>query len=240
MPERPKNLMEHAYDDIKRRLMVLDLEPGAPIDDFQISKELGTSRTPVREALFKLASESLVTSNKRGFFARPFDIMDLSSFFEAHMVLARAIARLTAVNATEADLAALRNAEKEVQDAIRRRKPEEVASTNAKLHQIEATSSKNPFLSVAASNIHDHAQRLGYIAFGGVTSWDRLKDHFAQVEQEHSEIVAAYEDRNPDRAEELAAQHVLLLRKRIVDYMTEDNARDAYFGGDVLTSVRID
>jgi DNA-binding GntR family transcriptional regulator len=56
MAGRPKSVMERAYGQIKNRIATLELAPGAAIDDLSLSEELGISRTPAREALFRLVT----------------------------------------------------------------------------------------------------------------------------------------------------------------------------------------
>lgn len=241
MASRPRTVMERAYSEIKKKVMTLQLAPGSIVDDLGISEELGISRTPAREALFRLVSEGLIVSDpsKKGFFVKPLDIQDLSSLFEAHMISARAIGRLLAVRSTSADIAKLRKAEHKVIRAIEHRRPAEVASSNAELHRLEATLTGNGYLAGLACSIHDHGQRLGYLAFGGATSWDSLAQHFVEVRKDHTELIDAYEQHDPDQAESIAGRHVLLFRNRIVSFMTDDTAGTISLGGDILPSMQL-
>jgi DNA-binding GntR family transcriptional regulator len=156
------------------------------------------------------------------------------------MVAARAIGRILATRATEADIVKLRRAEAKVTRAIERRRPAEVASSNAELHRLEAAVSQNGYLGSLACSIHDQGQRLGYLAFGGATSWDTLHDHFLKVQQDHRELIDAYERHDADAAEQIAARHVILFRDRIFSFMTQDAAAGIDLGGDILPSVRLD
>lgn len=241
MAGRPRSVMERAYAEIKKQVMTLELAPGAVVDDMQISEKLGISRTPAREALFRLASEGLIVADpgKSGFFVRPLDILDLSSLFEAQMVSARAIARLLATRATASDISKLRRAEAKVIRAIERQRPAEVASSNAELHRLEAAAARNGYLANMACSIHDQGQRLGYLAFGGATSWDSLHQHFVEVRKDHRELIQAYEDHDPDAAEQIAGRHVVLFRNRIFSFITENPAGPIDLGGDILPSVRL-
>jgi DNA-binding GntR family transcriptional regulator len=241
MAGRPKSVMERAYGQIKNRIMTLELAPGAPIDDLSLSEELGISRTPAREALFRLASEGLVIveTGRSGFTVKPLEIFDLSALFEAHMVTARAIARLVAVRRTPADIAQLRKADRKVIRAIERQRPADVASTNADLHRLEASIANNGYLSGLACSIHDHGQRLGYLAFGGETEWEKLEEHFQRVRADHTELIDAYEDRDPDHGEAVAARHVHLFRDRILAFITEDAAGRIDLGGQILAEMRL-
>lgn len=241
MAGRPKSVMERAYGEIKQRIMTLELAPGAAIDDLSLSEELGISRTPAREALFRLVSEGLVIveTGRSGFTVKPLEIFDLSALFEGHMVIARAIARLVAVRRTPADITQLRKADTRVIRAIERQRPADVASANADLHRMEASIARNGYLSGLACSIHDHGQRLGYLAFGGETSWEKLEDHFVRVRTDHAELIEAYENRDPDHSETVAARHVHLFRDRILAFITEDAAGRIDLSGQVLAEMRL-
>lgn len=239
MAGRPRSVMERAYGEIKKQVMTLELAPGSVIDDMAVSEKLGISRTPAREALFRLASEGLIVTvpGRSGFFVKPLDLLDLSALFQAHVVAARAIGRLLATRATPSDIAKLRRAEAKVVRAIERQRPAEVASSNAELHRLEATAAGNGYLASMACSIHDQGQRLGYLAFGGATSWDSLHEHFQRVQRDHSELIDAYENHDADAAETIAGRHVVLFRDRIFSFITENPAGPMELGGDVLSSV---
>lgn len=241
MAGRPKSVMERAYNQIKSRIMTLELAPGAAIDDLSLSEELGISRTPAREALFRLVSEGLVVveSGRSGFTVKPLEIFDLSALFEAHMVAARAIARLVAVRRSDADIARLRTADDRVVQAIELKLPADVASANADLHRLEASIAKNGYLCGLACSIHDHGQRLGYLAFGGETDWARLEDHFRRVQTDHAELIDAYQAKDADHAESVAARHVHLFRDRIMAFIMEDPAGPIDLKGEILPEMRL-
>lgn len=242
MGRRQRTQMERAYTEIKARYMTLRLTPGEWIDDVQLSHELELSRTPVREALFLLASEGLIRAQPGGgFTVRPLDISDISSFFEANIVTAKVIARLVAKRVTPAGIAELREVNALVDDAIQRRVAPDIAETNAALHKLEARIACNEYLSVLAARIYDEGQRLGYLAFGGAEDWNsnRLDDHFARVSHDHSALIDAYETRDPDTAEAVAVGHVRLFRERILAYIASSGADEVDVSGDLMVSIQL-
>jgi DNA-binding GntR family transcriptional regulator len=58
----PPSLAHRAYEAIRDRLIMLDIRPGEPINDEALAQELGTGRTPVREALKQLENDRLVVA----------------------------------------------------------------------------------------------------------------------------------------------------------------------------------
>ena len=223
MPRRGRSLMEQAYAAIKSGIMTLDTPPGGRLDDIVLSERLGISRTPVREALFRLSSEGLVTAGDGGFAIRPLDLLDVGQLFEAHVVAARAVARLAALRATEEDIERLRGAAASVDHAIDRRVAADIAAQNAELHRLEAVVARNEHLKGLAWSIHDQGQRLAYLCFGGQIEWTaRLTEHFTRVRRDHHDFIAALTDKDPDAAEEIAARHVYLFRTRVQEFMFND------------------
>ncbi|HUJ33636.1 MAG TPA: GntR family transcriptional regulator, partial [Solirubrobacteraceae bacterium] len=79
-PAPPRGLLaDRAYRELRDRLVTLRIAPGAPIDEDLIGRELKMGRTPVREAIKRLALENLVTVfPRRGTFASEINITDLA------------------------------------------------------------------------------------------------------------------------------------------------------------------
>src|SRR6201985_3982081 len=100
-------LADRAYRALRDRLVTLRIPPGAPIDEDAIGRELKMGRTPVREAIKRVALENLVTvSPRRGTFASEINITDLAHISDVRMQLEghaayRAAQRLTEVQQDE-------------------------------------------------------------------------------------------------------------------------------------------
>jgi DNA-binding GntR family transcriptional regulator len=107
----PTSFADRAYEGIRDRLVMLDIRPGEPLNDAALAQELGTGRTPVREALKRLESDRLVVAYpRRGTFATAVDITDLAHISEIRAELeplAAARAARTASEAGRAHLAGL-------------------------------------------------------------------------------------------------------------------------------------
>src|SRR5690349_24167012 len=102
-------LADRAYRALRDRLVTLRIPPGAPIDEDAIGRELKMGRTPVREAIKRLALENLVTVfPRRGTFASDINITDLAHISNVHQQLEghaayRAAERLTTAGRAELD-----------------------------------------------------------------------------------------------------------------------------------------
>src|SRR5919112_3346104 len=95
------SLASLAYQQIKDRLILLDIRPGDPINDVGLAAELGVGRTPVREALKRLETDHLVVSYpRRGTFATVVDVTELGAISDVRQVLEPHAARRAAENAS--------------------------------------------------------------------------------------------------------------------------------------------
>ena len=99
-----QSLADKAYHAIRGLIVSLELAPGALIDERELIERLGIGRTPVREALRRLAQEQLVeVYPRRGMFVTPVDARALARLSEVRAVLEPEAARLAAERATDAD-----------------------------------------------------------------------------------------------------------------------------------------
>src|SRR2546427_8189935 len=107
--EPPRSQSEAAYLLIRDRILTLDLPPGSLVHEARLREELAIGRTPIREALQRLAHEKLVRSvPHRGTFVTDVNITDLARITEVRMVLEGHAARLAAERCTAADRVAIR------------------------------------------------------------------------------------------------------------------------------------
>ena len=104
---QPLSLSQKAYELIRRRIVDLELLPGAILDEGRLQSELGVGRTPIREALLRLSMERLVTIvPRRGIFVAEIGITDLQQIFEVRILLEAQAARLAARRGIQSPLGA--------------------------------------------------------------------------------------------------------------------------------------
>ena len=98
------SLADKAYHEIRGLIVSLELAPGALIDERELIERLEIGRTPVREALRRLAHERLVeVYPRRGMFVTGVDVRELARLSEVRELLEPEAARLAAERATDSD-----------------------------------------------------------------------------------------------------------------------------------------
>ena len=80
------SMADRAYGAVKEKLVLLQIQPGSPINESELASELGVGRTPIREALKRLEMDHLVVSYpRRGTFATTVDIAELAEITELRL-----------------------------------------------------------------------------------------------------------------------------------------------------------
>lgn len=200
---------ERAYRSLLDRLIVLDIVPGAPLNDGEIGRELGIGRTPVREALKRLETERLVTVYpRRGTFASTVDISDLAEISEIRALLeplaAERAARVSSPQeraelralADELDTAGEATAESSV-DSLR-----ESMRDDLRVHRLIYRCSGNRHLEETLTQYSNLATRIWCVAL------DRTPGIHGSV-LEHVGLLRAIADGDGATAAALARDHVV-------------------------------
>lgn len=103
-PARGPSLTDRAYADIEELIVTLRLRPGEVLSETTLSRRLGIGRTPVREALQRLAREGLVTVlPRRGILVSEFNVKSQLRMLEVRREIERLLARSAAARASDAE-----------------------------------------------------------------------------------------------------------------------------------------
>ena len=113
-------LGDQVYAIIWERIISGQLGPGDKLSDLRLSEDLGVSRTPVREALHRLAQNGIVRhESRRGFFLARFSSQDVAEVYDIRTALESLSVRLALPHLTDADLR-LQPADQRLQPTILR------------------------------------------------------------------------------------------------------------------------
>lgn len=202
------------YDHLKTSILTMELRPGDDLDESGLSDAFGLSRTPLREVFRELAGEGYVELRAgRGARVSEMSHTTLRDFFLAAPMIYSAIMRLAALNATADQIDHLRAAQEDFRAALRDGSPADRALANNRFHEITGEMAANVYLLPSFRRLLiDHA-RIGMTFYQPRTN--AMADNLSTASDQHDQIIAAIEARDPDAAARLADDHWKLSRDQI-------------------------
>jgi DNA-binding GntR family transcriptional regulator len=194
------SLAEKAYHAIRELIVSLELAPGAVIEERELMERLGIGRTPVREALRRLAHEGLVeVYPRRGMFVTGVDVRELARLSEVRVVLEPEAARLAADRATDVDRAAIAELLEEL--AAGGRNDRELMQLDERIHGAVYRAAHNDLLEATLSQYYVLALRI----------WSMALEQAHELEEAveaHRALLEAIRDGDGPRAAETMRAHV--------------------------------
>jgi DNA-binding GntR family transcriptional regulator len=209
------NQAAETYDRLKRRIINLELAPGVQFTESALAQEFGISKTPVREALVRLAGDGLVSSQPRsGYLVTPVTLSDARELCGLRRVLtppAAALATSNGLPALHADrLLELCELVELPYDPAEPAEIESFISLNLEFEAIIATASGNRRLALAIANLFNNLERILRITLS-------LRPPPPEPRQARRDIVAAVLNGDCTRAEELTKNRVDAATAEIID-----------------------
>lgn len=190
-------LADRAYVELRDQIVTLALPPGAPINEERLGRELQLGRTPLREAIKRLALENLIcVYPRRGTFVTEINITDLADISDVRVQLEghaayRAAQRLTAEQRAELD--GLLERVSTPSGAL--------MELDAEVHRFVYRCAGNPYLRETLERYLNLSLRIWYLVLG------RLPHLFERV-LEHRELLLAIRNGDAHAARGIAADHV--------------------------------
>jgi DNA-binding GntR family transcriptional regulator len=165
-PPIAESLAEQAYRKLEEMIVTLELKPGAQLTEAALGARLGLGRTPVREALQRLASEHLILiSPRRGVVVAEVNVEKQLMVHEVRRELERLIAQRAALRATPAERARLRD----MAEAMERAGAEDdwlaFLRVDREFNQFIAQCAHNPYAARAIAPLHALSRRFWYLHY---------------------------------------------------------------------------
>ncbi|CAM5575016.1 hypothetical protein ATER59S_04964 [Aquamicrobium terrae] len=199
---RTADSSERAYNTIRKLLVEFRLKPGERINEVKLATNLGVSRTPVREALNRLASEGFVSlTPNRGFFVRSLSTEGLLDLYELRGILECAAFRLMCERAEDTELRRLQSYWEAIVDGYRDQPADVILTEDEGFHMLIAELSGNPEIVAQLASINARIRFIRRIQIEH-SSHDRT-----QISA-HSAIVAAAVARDVEKGVELLREHI--------------------------------
>lgn len=216
--EAPQDRKAVLAEALRRRILSMELAPGAVVDELALCDEFGLSRPPVRELLRQIAAEGYIELEaNRAPRVAAMNHDSLHSFFVAAPLIYIATTQLAATNASAAEIEALKAIQVLFRQAIEARDVENRVVYNDAFHLEIGKMAHNDYLMPSLRRLLiDHA-RLGKIFYRHPTTDDMQQDLEVACDQ-HDQMIHAIEHRDPARAGQLVREHFELSRRRMAEY----------------------
>lgn len=210
------------YDTLRDEILDLVLQPGTPIDEAGLADRLAMSRTPIREALVRLAADGLVTLlPNRSTVVSQIDFPNLHHFFDALTLMYRMTTRLAAQFHDADDLTAIRQAQDAFARAVVAGNTAGMILLNRDFHVAIAEAGRNPYYLQLFSRLLDEGRRILRLYYYP-TFEPRLPHPYIQ---EHEDMIDAIAARDVEKCDQLAKDHADKIVKQIQNMMSRDLRR---------------
>ncbi len=212
--EADTSLKGRIYDRLKQAITTMNIyaeNAELRLDERQLALKLATSRTPIREALARLEQEGLIQiAPRKGVFIVRKGKAEILEMIMVWAALESMAARLVTENASDAEIAELRQLFTTFKNGQVQAKIDEYSDANVRFHQAILTLSKCRLLREMADHLFVHMRSIRMRTIGENNRANRsIIDHL--------HIIEAIESRDADLAERLAREHTLNLANHVRD-----------------------
>lgn len=205
-------LKDKVYDSLKQAITSMNIyaeTEDTRLDERQLSEEFGVSRTPIREAITRLEQEGFVkVYPRRGAFVVRKSKKEILEMITVWAALESMAARLITQNASDEDIATLRDRFASFDDNRIQAEIDEYSENNIEFHQTILSMSQCDLLNQMAENLLVH---MRWIRMRTIAERDRASRSII----DHMNIIEALESRDADLAERLVREHTLGLAAHV-------------------------
>lgn len=226
----------NVYDALRTEILELKLPPGQLLDETSLADRFELSRSPIREALIRLAADNLVvTLPNRSTIVAPLEISAFPKYVEALSIAQRICTRLAAELRSEQDLLIIAKRQKQFEAAVRSGDHLAMSETNKNFHLAIAEAGRNPYLTAFYDRLLDEGRRMLHLHFEYL---ERTNDGYLLTD-EHSQLLEAIRDQDVEQADRLAMDHTRQFRDNFLHFMKENYASDMNLGLDMLSGIAL-
>ncbi|EJB06854.1 transcriptional regulator [Rhizobium leguminosarum bv. trifolii WSM597] len=214
IPDR-KSSLELA---LRRRILTMQLPPGAVLDEVALSEEFGLSRPPVRELMRQMAGEGYIElETNRAARVSSMSYNSLRDFFLLAPMIYITANKLAAENRTKAELEVLKEIQRAFRKAVDDCDVEGRVFHNDQFHRQIGEMAHNVYVVPSLRRLQiDHA-RIGKIFYQHPNT-PRMQEELELASDQHDEMIEVIERRDADASGELARLHIELSRRNMAMY----------------------
>jgi DNA-binding GntR family transcriptional regulator len=222
MNDLRKNVGLIAYKYIKRKILQneIDFRQGLKEEDF--SRELGLSRTPVREALIMLEKEGLLArSLGRGFHVQNFSMKHIHDFYEFRDILETASTDYIIANVTDKDVDELSNFLQKVDKIIQKGKTGAALAAGLEFHIRIIEICQNDLIINSLRNCYEKLMLVSWSSYQLDSSYKSAK--------EHKKMHSALKSKDFGKLREHIHEHIVNARDRTLNIFNEHKKNCIFF-----------
>jgi DNA-binding GntR family transcriptional regulator len=199
-------LVDNVYDTIKSAILRNELKPGTALSESTLAEQLGTSRTPIREALKRLEKEDLVQIvPRRGVFVTDVSLEDIVATYQLREALECYAMQFVPKYGDQSELDRLIADFDQAAQWIEAGQIDKVNEADTRLHRFIAQSTRNRLIIKLVDQLLGHVIRLRAMT-------PTVSGRLARQLQEHLCIVHALKDGNVEEATEALRDHLQMVR----------------------------
>ncbi|MDL2406592.1 GntR family transcriptional regulator [Rhizobium calliandrae] len=209
-----KNGKSGLYEDLKRKILTMELDPDEDLDEVSLGERYGLSRTPVREIFRRLEGEGYIDIRaNRGARVSPMNHQTLRHFFLVAPMIYAAIGRLAVQNFKPKQLVDLKDTQERFRSATNSGDALGMVLENNRFHEIIGEMSGNAYLQPSLGRLLiDHA-RIGHTFFRPRN--DDMRQRLQLAVEHHDGFIAAINKHDEDTVVDLVFEHWELSRENM-------------------------
>jgi DNA-binding GntR family transcriptional regulator len=210
-PSTPaEQLADRAYFGLRDRIVDLRLPPGSTLREDELMREMGIGRTPLREAVKRLALENLVeVQPRRGTFVTAIEAADIQNITEVRAELEGYAAELAALRMSAETRVLAEALLDEVDHLTQAGDPDGLMRFDERIHRFTWEASGNPYLIATLERYFTLSLRVWYLVL------DRVPG-LGHAVHDQVQLIEALLDRNGTRARTIMREHVLAFQREIM------------------------
>jgi len=203
MPRIKADTNNAVFESIRKMIRHYTLAPNQVISDMELAEKLGTSRTPVREAIYRLMDYGLVEKEGSKTIVKPIRLDDVHEIFQVRQAIECMATRLIVDRGglTEAELAQLTDQQKNLENCINGKNFDDNFKLDAEFHQKLIACSQNSRLVDIQQRMTIQGERLRWLT-------SLTPERHAQTLQEHQQIIQSVMDKDASAAANAVETHI--------------------------------
>ena len=213
----PQSVVDRVYVELRSMAMTFRFLPGERLNEAILAKELGVSRTPLREALNRLSTEGFLTfSANNGFFRKPLDVKEVFDLYEFRMCLELSAIKLAVERATDEQLTEIENFLAESAREEPSRTVDDLVTLDEQFHEMLMKLTGNVQMLNSLRNVNARIQFV---------RWLDMTERRSETQSQHKNIVSALRNRDRRECERLISDHIAHRIDQIFDKVERSYGR---------------